>query len=278
MQKRLFSILPALLIPGCLSAATFTFVTGSGAGNGSERCLTGASQDGGACNAGGNYGGLLSMAQLFADSQGATLTRVDDTSDMLWTVAGPNAGVFGIGRSAGRDFSLGTIPGSSAGAFTQVLAPFGSNAFYLPSIPSGQNANNDLSVLPGKYDVNNRPASFTPVTQTGSFQFAIQQVGGGNLWSSYNANNSDGGLDHMVTFQLTDSYLTANNLVWYIAGFENAAAPGSDRDFNDYFFLFQNVAPDGNVPEPATFGLIGIALVGLGAMRRPRKGSAQLAA
>jgi hypothetical protein len=268
MRNRTLSFIVAVVLTsGCLGATTITLVTGSGAANGSERCLTGGSQDGGMCNPVGSYSGLSSMIQLFADSQGATLTRVDDVSDQLWTVAGPDAGVFAIGRSAGRAFNLGTIPGSSPGAFTQVLPAFASNAFYLPSVPAGQNANGDLSVLPGHYDSNNRPASFSPVTQSGAFQFAIQQVGGPDLWSSVNANNSDGQLDHMVTWQLTDSYLTANNLVWYIAGFENAAAPGSDRDFNDYVFLFQDVAPD-PAPEPATVTLIGLALVGLSVARR----------
>jgi len=270
-NKTRISLLGALLMTGSLGASTVTVITGSGAGNGSERCLSGASGDAGACGAGGNYSGLISMAQLFANSQGATLTRVDDGADTNWIIDGPNAGVFAIGRSAGRSFSLGTIPGSGPGAFTSVLAAIGSNAFYLPSIPAGQNANNDLSVLAGKYDVNGRPASFAPVLQGGPFQFAIQQSGGPDLWSSNPANNIDGHVDHMVTWKLSNSYLTTNNLDWYIAGFENAASPGSDRDFNDYVFLFQNVAPDGAVPEPATLGLIGMALIGLGIIRRPRK-------
>ena len=182
-------ILAAMSITGSLRAAIITSVTGSGAANGSERCLTGASQNGGACDATGSYSGLSSMIQLFADSQGATLTRVDDASDGTWSIAGPDPGVFAIGRSAGRTFTLGTIPGSAPGTFTPLLSAIGANAFYLPSIPAGQNANGDLSVLAGKYDINNRPASLTPVTQTGDFQFAIQEVAGPDLWSSNSANN-----------------------------------------------------------------------------------------
>jgi len=263
-------IVTGLLIPGTLCAAT-TFVTGLGAGNGSERCLTGASQNGGTCGPQGAYNGLESMVQLFADSQGATLTRIDDTDDELWQVVAPSAGVFAIGRSASRDFSLVTIPGSAPGASTQVLAPFVSNAFHLPSIPTEQNGNGDLSILSGYYDASGRPASFAPVSQSGDFQFAIQQVGGTDLWSSEMANNPDGQADHMVTWQLSNSYLTANNLVWYIAAFENAASPGSDRDFNDYVFLLQNVDPVSGAPEPATIVLIGFALIGLTAVRRSRK-------
>ena len=263
-------IVSGLLTPGILRATT-TFVTGLGAANGSERCVTGASQNGGTCGAQGAYNGLESMVQLFADAQGATLTRIDDTDDELWQVVAPGAGVFAIGRSASRNFALVTIPGSGPGASTQVLAPFPSNAFRLPSIPTGQNGNGDLSVVSGYYDASGRPASFAPVSQSGDFQFAIQQLGGTDLWSSEIADNPDGQVDHMVTWQLSNSYLTANHLFWYIAAFENAASPGSDRDFNDYVFLLQNVDPVSGVPEPATIVLIGFALIGLAAVRRFRK-------
>ena len=77
-DRTLSLIFAAMLIPGSLGASIITSVTGSGAANGSERCLTGASQDGGTCDPTGSYSGLTSMVQLFADSQGATLTRVDD--------------------------------------------------------------------------------------------------------------------------------------------------------------------------------------------------------
>ena len=73
-HKTLSFILAALSIPGSLDASTITFVTGSGAASGAERCTSGASQNSGACDATGNYNGLKSMVQLFADSQGATLT------------------------------------------------------------------------------------------------------------------------------------------------------------------------------------------------------------
>jgi hypothetical protein len=266
LQNRTLSFIFAALSICCsLGASTTSFVTGSGAAIGSERCLSGASQNGGTCDTTGSYSGLTSMVQLFADSQGATLTRVDDATDIMWRVDAANAGVFAIGRSAGRAFSLDIIPDSSPGSLISVLPAFASNAFYLPSIPAGQNANGDLSVLAGKYNSSNRPASFTSVTQTGAFQFILQEESGTDRWSSSTAKNSDH-LDHMVTWRLSNSYLTSHGLVWYIAGFENAVSPGSDRDFNDYVFLFQNVSPE--APEPAPFTLIACGLIALGVARR----------
>jgi hypothetical protein len=116
--------------------ATTTFVTGSGTGNGNERCLTGAGQGGGTCNAVGNYSSLSSMVQLFADSQGLTLTRVDDNLDQQWVTTSGSAGVFDFGRSATRDFSLGVIPDS--GSYATVRPAIVGNQVALPSIPGGQ--------------------------------------------------------------------------------------------------------------------------------------------
>ena len=82
-------------------AAPFTAIANPAAFNGSERCATATT-----CVNAGRYGGLSSVVQLFARSQGATLLRVDDITDQLWTAL-PGAAVFGLGRAAQNDFSLG---------------------------------------------------------------------------------------------------------------------------------------------------------------------------
>jgi hypothetical protein len=261
-----------LLCIGTPGYASETFANPSGAGTGSERCATGASQDGGACASGGTYGGLLSMVQLFADSQGMTLTRVDDSFDQLWT-AETGAGMFGLARSAGRDFTLGVIPGTSGGSYDQQLGVIGSSSqpqVILPSndsssVSSADKAPGDLVFSSTAYDSNGRPifTSFSAgLINSGAFRFAIEQNTPTNpdLWSSQPTDNRDS-TDHMITFQLHSSYLDANNLVWYIGAFENAVFPGSDHDYNDYVFVFQNV--ENVTPEPSSAVPMGIVMVAL---------------
>lgn len=265
-----------------LNAAAFTTINDPAASTGAERCLSSGSGAGGNCALQGSYSGFQSMVQLFANTVGATLTRISDDQDSVWT-AGPGAGIVGIGRSAGRDFSLGVIPGVSGGAFDERLSAIGSTSqtqvFYLPQIPSGQNTNNDLLVSNTLYQANlpvfsNLPSTYTNATP---FRFAILQRSGAianntpDLWSSLPANNtSDNFFDHMVTFRLNNTYLSTNNLTWYIAGFENARfAGGGDGDFNDYVFVFQNVVPVGaSIPEPISTSLAGLGLLTLILLRR----------
>src|SRR5579863_3916674 len=186
--------------------ASLTFITDPGAGNGSERCVSSGAGDGGNCAAGGVYSGLESMIQVFADAEDLALTRVDDSSDEIWT-AGTGAGIFGIARSASRDFTLGILPGESGGTYASELAVIGSagSVEYLPAadVPAsgtGQNLNGDLQAS-ATYASNGSP-TFTSIAP-GSFRFAIQCAPSSctapfQTWSSLPTDNSDG-KDHMVT-------------------------------------------------------------------------------
>ena len=255
-----------ILAAACVPArASLTFITDPGAGTGAERCVSSGTSAGGNCAAGGVYSGLESMIQLFANAEGLTLTRVDDSSDLIWT-AGSGAGVFGIARSASRDFSLGILPGQTGGVYSAELGVIGSSGSveYLPSadVPAsgtGQNANGDLQAS-GTYSLSGAP-TFTSIGP-GSFRFAIQCAPSScaapfQTWSSLPSDNSDG-KDHMVTWELTGAAVPAGD-VWYIAGFEN----GTDFDFNDYVFLFQNVTPSGITPEPGTALFLAAGLLAL---------------
>jgi hypothetical protein len=262
------------------ASATQTFIQDPGAKTGNERCVSSGSgtTDGGLCAAGGTYGGLESMVQLFADAESLTLTRIDDATDQIWT-AGAGAGIFGISRSASRDFTLGILPGQSDETYTQELGVIGSpgSVEYLPAadVPAsgtGQNVNGDLQSS-ATYDSNGHPI-FTSLA-AGTFRFAIQCAITScsaplQTWSSLPSDNSDV-VDHMVTWQLSGAGIP-NGDVWYIAGFEN----GTDFDFNDYVFLFQNVTPSAVTPEPGsalfiTCGLLAILAVKLtGTSRRNR--------
>ncbi len=251
--------------------ATQTFIQDPGAGTGSERCVSSGSgaADGGVCAAGGVYSGLESMIQLFADSEGLTLTRVDDSSDEIWTT-GTGAGIFGLARSASRDFTLGILPGETDETYTSVLPVIGSagSVEYLPSadVPAsgtGQNINGDLQSS-ATYDSNGLPI-FTSIA-AGTFRFGIQCAITScsaplQTWSSLPTDNSDGA-DHMVTWALTGAAIP-NGDTWYIAGFEN----GTDFDFNDYVFLFQNVTPSGVAPEPGSAIFIACGILAILAVK-----------
>ena len=249
----------------CPARAGLTAITDPGAGTGAERCLSSGVSAGGNCAAGGAYSGLQSMIQVFAGAEGLTLARIDDSSDLIWT-AGAGAGIFGIARSATRDFTLGILPGQSGGTYTSelpVIGSAGSTEFLpaadVPTSGTGQNVNGDLKAS-ATYNSSGQPI-FTSIAP-GTFRFAIQCAPSScsapfQTWDSLPTDNSDG-KDHMVTWQLSGPSIPIGD-VWYISGFEN----GTDFDFNDYVFLFQNVTPSGIAPEPASSIFIAAGMLGL---------------
>lgn len=98
--------------------------------------------------------------------------------------------------------------------------------------------------------------SFLPTDFTSSvFGFYLDTPDG--TWFSQAALNSDGA-DHMVAYQLGGQY---------IFGWEDLASKGWDQDYNDFVVLIGGVA-GASVPEPATFGLLGLGVLGIGAFRR----------
>jgi hypothetical protein len=270
--------------------AQYSSVVNPGAGSGSERCTTGgsftatggnqaAAQDGGNCATGGNYSGLTSIVQLFADSQAyetgdaTTLTRVQDDQDTLWQ-ARTGAGVFAIGREAGNASTFGYVPGATGGTYASVLGTLANASLYLPSsfvadlntyYPGlNQNKNGDIKTNTdggngvGEYTAQGIPNFLAFSGLTSPFRFAIFS-NGSTLWTSNAVSNSDGH-DHMVTWQLSNAYLTAHNETMYIASFEDSSFPGGDGDFNDYTFVFLNINP---VSEPAPLAVLPLGMATL---------------
>ena len=261
------------------AAVPYTTIANPAGRNGSERCATAT-----ACASGGPYGGLSSAVQLFARSQGASLERVPDASDQVWTAL-PGAGVFGIGRASGRNSSLGTIAGTSGGEYTKALDPIGSAAspaVFLPvsfiaGLSAAERAPGDVRVATaGAGQYHGTDPIFRSLGVVGPFRFAIHGLTGGADWSTRDADNAalEGGIarDHAVTWELHSTALIASGAREFIATFEDAAfATRGDGDFNDYTFAFRNVIPvDIAVPEPATALVVGVGLVAAGLWRRRR--------
>lgn len=77
--------------------------------------------------------------------------------------------------------------------------------------------------------------------------------------------NTDGNVHARVGQWMADLLITQNG---YLVGFEDL--PGeSDFDYNDFEFVVTGVID--HTPEPATFGLLGTALVALGVARFRRR-------
>jgi Domain of unknown function (DUF4114)/PEP-CTERM motif len=105
-----------------------------------------------------------------------------------------------------------------------------------------------------------------------SKNFGYFLAGPGGTFYSDGALNSDQA-DHMVAFQGKGDAVTLPDYgsgTWtdneFILAWEDALAV--DNDFNDMVLMVESVEP---VPEPATFGLMGLGLIGLGFFARRQK-------
>jgi hypothetical protein len=101
--------------------------------------------------------------------------------------------------------------------------------------------------------------SFWPTDFTSDlFGFYLDTPDG--IWFSQGSRNSDGA-DHMVAYELGGDY---------IFGWEDLSSRRWDQDYNDFVVLISGV--DGvSVPEPATLGLLGLGIFGMGVFRRRKQ-------
>jgi len=80
------------------------------------------------------------------------------------------------------------------------------------------------------------------------------------FFSGVAANNSD---PNHWNDQLVHTKILSVGGGAYLVGFEDSYN-GGDKDYNDNIFLFQGVTTTAPVPEPASFGLMGLGLLGMG--------------
>lgn len=190
----------------------------------------------------GNERPLTSILDTIMKSDGISLTRVSDSNDEFWALAGAGT-VQTRARFAGNNNIFGVIPGTN-----------GSLNSFQPLI---------VSLSRDGIASNGGIETFLP-NLIGDFRLAILTPQG-QLWSSRASDNIDF-MDHLVT------WIDANDPRHYFVAFEDLKFPGSDGDFNDVVLELHHVL-DGplSVPEPGTFALSVLGLAGLAYIRR-RKG------
>lgn len=184
------------------------------------------------------YGSERDVAEILDHVYGSTVTatRIDDSSDQLWS--GVLTSIKALARFAGQSQDFGTVNG---GVFTSLMNTSGTG-----------------------YSILGNVSASLPLTLD---DVAFGRKGGGTIVSSDQSANGDG-LDHMVTYQLTGAGITTPT---YVLFFEDLIG-GGDRDYNDLAVELTFAAAPGDpvaVPLPAA-AVMGVVTLAGGTVFRKR--------
>lgn len=182
---------------------------------------------------------LATILNTISTADGITLTRVDDTNDAFWALAGSST-VLARARFAGYDNVFGVIPGTAGGIsdFQPLISSLSSDGI-----------------------VGNGGVEWLFPLLTGDFRLAIRTPTG-QIWSSLALDNSDL-MDHMVT------WVDVNDALHYFVAFEDLSFTSGDGDYNDVVLELRHIK-DGplSVPEPGSLILTTLGLAALIYTRR----------
>jgi hypothetical protein len=104
-----------------------------------------------------------------------------------------------------------------------------------------------------------------------SIEFVLWNVSAGDFLSSIAADNADG-FNHAYATAAAAGQAYGGSPAGTFVGFEDLLRQqGSDFDYNDDTYVFTQVAGVAPLPEPGTLSLLGIAMLGLGALGLRKK-------
>jgi len=183
------------------------------------------------------------------------------------------AASLGIAHATTVDFRTlpsGTVVTNQYGDFTASLS--GGNASGDPTIAyygAGLSNSPTAGTYPTAQFLN---IKFISAVDALSFIFNDEDYNGGNEWTTYDANNNvleSGILDDAGTITVSATQFGNNGIS--MISFDNGFVTGQSNWTQALSVLNYNLAPQGAVPEPASFLLLGAGIVGFAASRRRRK-------
>lgn len=202
---------------------------------------------------------------LVATSAQGTPIRLDGPETNLQTILNGKVGAGAINVTTDQQpvdeaFALSGFDTGMASIIVELAGYKDLNAFGIYDIFDPANRQQIFSGSASACPASSCTSTFAPPGTFSSNLFGFYLDTPAGLWFSEASRNADGA-DHMVAYERGGQY---------IFGWEDLSSSGWDQDYNDFVVLVSGVQGV-SVPEPATLGLLGLGMLGMGVFRRRKQ-------